>query len=168
MADEKYLNVLGFTDSPRLYPNDIWRNTSLPVIVTYVMEGQESQAVGLINNVGRVLPNNTILVYNLGLGNYGLKTVMVRFVGSFGLNGDCPQLLTYCNNSRCQSLTFSLADFPSHVDEESIRAYRPLVIQVEKNTITISICAIDCVRRTPSNAPVPFYSSSATTDSPAT
>jgi hypothetical protein len=151
VADEKYLNVLGFTDSPRLYPNDIWRNTSLPVIVTYVMEGQESQAVGLINNVGRVLPNNTILVYNLGLGNYGLKT-----------------LLTYCNNSRCQSLTFSLADFPSHVDEESIRAYRPLVIQVEKNTITISICAIDCVRRTPSNAPVPFYSSSATTDSPAT
>ncbi|KAH0810484.1 hypothetical protein GEV33_012306 [Tenebrio molitor] len=129
VADEKYLNVLGFTDSPRLYPNDIWRNTSLPVIVTYVMEGQESQAVGLINNVGRVLPNNTILVYNLGLGNYGLKTVMVRFVGSFGLNGDCPQLLTYCNNSRCQSLTFSLADFPSHVDEESIRAYRPLVIQ---------------------------------------
>ncbi|EFA09775.1 uncharacterized protein LOC100322888 [Tribolium castaneum] len=111
-ADEKYLTLLGFTDSPRLYPHDIWRNTSLPVIVTYVMEGQESQAVGLINNVGRVLPNNTILVYNLGLGNYGLKT-----------------LLNYCNNSRCQALTFSLANFPSHVDEESIRAYRPLVIQ---------------------------------------
>lgn len=92
-ADEKYLSLLGFTDTPRLYPNDVWRNTSLPVIVTYVMEGQESQAVGLINNVGKVLPNNTILVYNLGLGNYGLKTVnlprtfcyfqLIKYVFSF-------------------------------------------------------------------------------------
>lgn len=78
VADAKYLTLLGFTENPRLYPDDVWRNTSLPVIVTYVREGQESQAVGLINNIARVLPNNTILVYNLGLGNYGLKTVSLR------------------------------------------------------------------------------------------
>lgn len=63
-------------EKPRLYPKDIWHNTSLPVIITYVMEGQESQAVGFINNFGRILPNNTILIYNLGLGNFGLRTVI--------------------------------------------------------------------------------------------
>ncbi|KAF5273980.1 hypothetical protein FQA39_LY01096 [Lamprigera yunnana] len=74
IADEKYLKQLGFTDKPRLYPNDVWRNTTLPVIVTYVLDGQESQAIGFINNIGKVLPNNTILIYNIGLGNYALRT----------------------------------------------------------------------------------------------
>lgn len=77
VADEKYLTFLGFTDTPRLYPKDVWTNTSLPVIVTYVTKGQESQAVGLISNVAKVLPNNTILIYDLGLGNYGLKSVCI-------------------------------------------------------------------------------------------
>jgi hypothetical protein len=36
LADDKYLTLLGFTDSPRLYPAAIWKNTSLPIIVTYV------------------------------------------------------------------------------------------------------------------------------------
>lgn len=45
------------------------------MVVTYVLEGQESQAVGLIANVPRVLPNNTILIYNLGLSDYSLKIV---------------------------------------------------------------------------------------------
>ncbi|KAF2903100.1 hypothetical protein ILUMI_03088 [Ignelater luminosus] len=112
VADEKYLKQLGFVDKPRLYPNDVWRNTSLPVIVTYVMEGQESQAVGFINNFGRVLPNNTVLIYNLGLGNYGLRT-----------------LLNYCNSSRCQVVSFSLNEFPSHVEDDALHAYRPLIIQ---------------------------------------
>lgn len=75
VADEKYMTFLGFTESPRLYPKNVWTNTSLPVIVTYVIKGQESQAVGLISNVAKVLPNNTILIYDLGLGNYALKLV---------------------------------------------------------------------------------------------
>ena len=78
VSDEKYLAPIGLGPNPRLYPKDTWRNTSLPVFVTYVMEGQESQAVGVINNISKLLPNNTILVYNLGLGNYGLRTVSFR------------------------------------------------------------------------------------------
>lgn len=77
VSDEKYLTPVGLGPNPRLYPKDMWQNTSLPVFVTYVMEGQESQAVGVINNISKLLPNNTILVYNLGLGNYGLRTVSV-------------------------------------------------------------------------------------------
>lgn len=79
MADETHLTFLGFTETPRLYPKDIWTNTSLPVIVTYVSEFHESQAIGLIASVSKVLPNNTILVYDIGVGSYGLKTVSVLF-----------------------------------------------------------------------------------------
>lgn len=76
-ADEEFLTALDFTKNPRLFPKDIWRNTSLPVITTYVLDGQESQAIGLIFSVSRVLPNNTILVYNLGISDSGLKTVII-------------------------------------------------------------------------------------------
>ncbi|KAB0794998.1 hypothetical protein PPYR_11837 [Photinus pyralis] len=112
VADEKYLQMLGFVDKPRLYPTDVWHNTSLPVIVTYVLEGQESQAIGFANNIGKVLPNNTILIYNIGLGSYGLR-----------------MLQNYCNSSRCQVISFNLNEFPSHVEDEALRAYRPVVIQ---------------------------------------
>ncbi|GLV44508.1 uncharacterized protein CBL_10313 [Carabus blaptoides fortunei] len=112
IADEKYLKLLGFTTKPRLYPNDTWHNTSLPVVVTYVFDGQESQAIGLINNIGKILTNNTVLVYNLGLGSYSLQT-----------------LLNYCNSSRCQVVNFNFDEFPSHVQEERLHAYRPLIIQ---------------------------------------
>lgn len=74
-ADEEFLTALDFTTNPRLFPKDIWRNTSLPVVVTYVFDGQESQAIGLILSVSKVLPNNTILVYNMGLSDSSLKMV---------------------------------------------------------------------------------------------
>ncbi|XP_017781780.1 PREDICTED: uncharacterized protein LOC108566428 [Nicrophorus vespilloides] len=118
VADENLLAKLGFTKPSRLFPNDTWHNTTLPVIVTYVMEGQESQAIGLINNVGKLLPNNTVLVYNLGLGNYGLRTLM-----------------GYCNNSRCQVITYNLNEFPSHIQDDNFHAYRPIIIQDALNNV---------------------------------
>jgi hypothetical protein len=36
VADEKFLTLVGFSETPRLYPDDVWKNTSLPVIVTVV------------------------------------------------------------------------------------------------------------------------------------
>ncbi|XP_018324426.1 uncharacterized protein LOC108736477, partial [Agrilus planipennis] len=128
-ADDKYLNLLGFNNEPRIYPKDIWSNTSLPIVVSYVMEGQESQAVGLINNFARILPNNTILIYNLGLGNYGLKT-----------------LYNYCNHSRCQVITYSLTEYPSHVEDEDSHAFRPLIIQDALQKAG-AILFVECDRR---------------------
>lgn len=75
VTDEKFLKLLGFVERPRLFPNDTWRNTSLPIVVTYVLDGQESLVIGLINNVARALPNNTLLVYHFGLGSYALQNV---------------------------------------------------------------------------------------------
>lgn len=129
VTDEKYLSLVGLSEKPRLYPKDVWLNTSLPVFVTYVMEGQESQAIGLINNIGKLLPNNTIIVYNLGLGNHGLRT-----------------LLNYCNSSHCQVITFNLNDFPSHVEDDNLHAYRPLIVQ-DALQRTGAIFFIECYKR---------------------
>ncbi|KAI4453221.1 hypothetical protein MML48_scaffold00002779 [Holotrichia oblita] len=112
VIDDKYLAPIGLSTNPRLFPKSTWQNSSLPVFVTYVMEGEESQAVGVINNISKILPNNTILVYNLGLGNYGLRT-----------------MLNYCGGNHCQIITFSLNDFPSHVQDDNLHAFRPLIIQ---------------------------------------
>lgn len=130
VADEKHLARLGLTaETRRLYPDDMWYNSTLPVIVTYVMEGQESQAVGLINNLAKLLPNNSILVYNLGLGNYGYRT-----------------LLNYCNSSRCIVIPFKLNDFPSHIGDESLHAFRPLIIQ-DALQQTGAILFLECNQR---------------------
>lgn len=74
------MKVLGFNNEPRLYPNATWHNTSLPIIVTYLFDGQESLVVGLMNNVARVFPNNTLLVYHFGLGSYTLQNVINLYV----------------------------------------------------------------------------------------
>ncbi|KAK7866703.1 hypothetical protein R5R35_003242 [Gryllus longicercus] len=112
VADEKYLTLLGFTEHARLYPSAVWKNTSLPIVVTYVSDGQEQQAVGFARNVAHFLPNHTAIIYNLGLGQYGLQ-----------------MLLTHCNSSRCVVVNFDFSAFPSHVEEERLHAFRPLLIQ---------------------------------------
>lgn len=111
-ADEKYLFALGFNSSPRLYPHSVWTNTSLPVIVSYLFDGDAELGVGLVRNIAHYLPNHTLLLYNLGLGRYDLQLI-----------------LTYCNTSRCSVIDFYLTDFPSHISDHKIHAYRPIIIQ---------------------------------------
>nr|CAD7406355.1 unnamed protein product [Timema poppensis] len=121
VADDKYLTLLGFVERPRQFPGDVWRNTSLPIIITYsnvwsvvqVRDGQEQQGVGLARNTAHFLPNHTTLIYNLGVSQYGLQMLQAN-----------------CNSSRCVVVNFDLELFPSHVEEDRLHAYRPLVIQV--------------------------------------
>jgi hypothetical protein len=40
------------------------------------------------------------------------------------------QLQGHCNSSRCSVVNFELSFFPSHVEEERLHAFRPLIIQV--------------------------------------
>ncbi|XP_063228177.1 uncharacterized protein LOC134534080 [Bacillus rossius redtenbacheri] len=112
VADDKYLNVLGFTTKPRLYPSDVWKNTSLPIIVTYALDGQEQHAAAFARNTAHFLPGHTTVIYALGLGQYGLQTIQ-----------------NHCNSSRCVVVNFDLSVFPSHVEEERLSAYRPLIVQ---------------------------------------
>lgn len=39
-------------------------------------------------------------------------------------------MLNYCGGNHCQIITFSLNDFPSHVQDDNLHAFRPLIIQV--------------------------------------
>lgn len=40
-AEDEHLQLLGFTENPRLYPKNVWTNTSLPVVLTVLFKGQE-------------------------------------------------------------------------------------------------------------------------------
>lgn len=74
-ADERYLSILGFGEKARLYPEDVWHNSSLPVIVTYVLKGGTEQGVGLARNIAHFLPNHTLLVYYFGLPDQDIQAV---------------------------------------------------------------------------------------------
>ncbi|KAK3918895.1 GMP reductase [Frankliniella fusca] len=119
LASEKHLFHLGFGKNSHIYPSSLWTNTSVPAVVTYVKShGHEKYAIAFLRNVQHFLPNSTVLIYNLGLNQEKIQTI-----------------LNHCDNSRCMVLTFSLESFPSHVSDDVSHAYRPLIIQDALNRV---------------------------------
>lgn len=97
VVDEEYLFSLGFVIKPAIYPDTVWRNTTLPVVVTYVLDDEHSQAIGLVMCVAKYLPDHALLVYNLGISDYQL--VIVRHtipIVSFSTIMITVQLYTNC------------------------------------------------------------------------
>ncbi|GBP32068.1 hypothetical protein EVAR_21102_1 [Eumeta japonica] len=90
---------------------ELWHNVSVPSIVTYARGEQHAQAVGFIRAVAARLPHS-LLLYNLGLTSHSYNIIT-----------------NYCNSSKCIIIDFNLDAFPSHVSDENIHAYRPLIIQ---------------------------------------
>lgn len=84
-------------------------------IVTYVQTGETSSVILLLQNIATKLPNENIVLYDLGLTSYEYKT-----------------LSPYCNYStvKCSIVTYDLTVFPSHIqDKRMMHAYRPIVIK---------------------------------------
>lgn len=105
--DPKYLQLLGFNKPYE--PNA----TRIPFsIVTYILNGQAPSAILLIQNIAQKLANETLLLYDLGLSEE-----------------DSRSLTTYCNNSKCTVIPYDLTPFPSHVADEHMHAFRPLIIK---------------------------------------
>lgn len=75
VVNEDYLYALGFVAKPAIYPDSSWKNSTLPIVVTYVLDGEHSQAIGLVTCVVKYLPDHAILVYNLGIYDYQLNLV---------------------------------------------------------------------------------------------
>lgn len=75
VVNTEYLFTLGFVPNPAVYPNTSWKNTTLPVVVTYVLDDDHSQAIGLVTCAAKYLPDHAILVYNLGISDYQLVLV---------------------------------------------------------------------------------------------
>ncbi|KAF0303733.1 hypothetical protein FJT64_024331 [Amphibalanus amphitrite] len=120
-VDSKYLTALGFTSSPRVFPNHTWTNVTLPVIVTAAASGQGEQAAsgqgeqvtGLVLSARRHQSQLPVVVFDLGLGRYERQ-----------------QLEASCNSSMCWLQQLEFAAYPAHLDELRTRAFVPVVIQV--------------------------------------
>lgn len=104
--DTRYLDLLGFTQP--IY-NGTRYNFS---IVSYILNGQAPAAILLAQNIAARLPNDVLLIYDLGL-----------------LEEDSRALNAYCNNSKCSVIVYDLSLFPSYVTDEHMHAYRPLIIK---------------------------------------
>lgn len=105
--DPKYLSILGFTEDTRPYAN-----RSKFSIVSYVLNGQAASAISLIQNIALKLPNDTLLLYPIGLSET-----------------DSHALSTYCNTTKCAVIAYDLTRFPPHVSDERMHAFRPILIK---------------------------------------
>ncbi|XP_023941116.1 uncharacterized protein LOC112048014 isoform X2 [Bicyclus anynana] len=105
VQEERYLRLVGLEGQ-----TEAWHNTTVPALVTHARNDEHALVVAFVRAAAR-LPY-TILVYNLGLKPYSLAMVS-----------------NYCNSSKCAVIDFDLELFPSHVSDESISAFRPLIIQ---------------------------------------
>lgn len=82
-------------------------------MVTYSLYGQLASTILYAQNILSKLPNERLLIYDLGLSDY-----------------DVLKLQGFCNNSKgCQVLTFDLSPFPSYILDEKTHAFRPIIIK---------------------------------------
>lgn len=134
--DSKYLQILGF-ESPTgitvttssISSSIIKSNQTNPqnprtnfTIVSYVLNGQAAAAISLIQNIGTKLPNETLLLYDIGLSD-----------------DDSRALNAYCNNTKCTVIVYDLSQFPAYVSDERMHAFRPIII---KDALNHSKCIL--------------------------
>lgn len=75
-VDDTYLELLGFTDHPRLYPDIAETELNVPVVVTGVTSKNYENAFDLIDSTRKYLHDRHILIFDLGLGSYELVKVV--------------------------------------------------------------------------------------------
>ena len=73
--DSYHLELLGFSDTPRLYPKSVAADVVLPVVVTVATVSNYEGTMKLVDSVQRHLKNHTVVIYDLGLGSYELVKV---------------------------------------------------------------------------------------------
>lgn len=102
------MQLLGFTKQP-IY-NGTKANFS---IITYVLNGQIASTILLAQNIAAKLPNDTLLIYDLGLNINDLHT-----------------LNSACNTTKCIIITYDFSPLPSYIlDDNKMHAFRPIIIQ---------------------------------------
>lgn len=111
MTDSKYLALLGLDGQTSTTP--VILKPQNVTVVSLVRPGNEQYIYGFVRNVSHFLPNNSIVIYSVGLNEDSLQSVRVA-----------------CNSTRCNVIHFDLSPFPAHVEDDTLHVYRPLVIQV--------------------------------------
>ena len=74
-VDGTYLELLGFNKNPKLYPNDVDKKETLPVVVTGVTSHDYENAVPLLKSVRKYLHSHKMVIYDIGMGTYELLQV---------------------------------------------------------------------------------------------
>lgn len=111
VTDSKYLALLGLDGQTSTTP--VSPKPQNVTVVSLVRPGNEQYIYGFVRNVSHFLPNNSIVIYSVGLSEDSLQSI--RFT---------------CNSTRCNVIHFDLSPFPGHVEDDTLHVYRPLVIQV--------------------------------------
>lgn len=76
--NEKYLRALGFIENPRLFPNDVWQNVTLPVFVTAISNDQTNHVHPFLKSVQESFPEATVFLYDLGLDEDQINHVIMH------------------------------------------------------------------------------------------
>ena len=106
-------------------------NSTIPVVVvSAVTVKQLAEVPGFLNNVyTNILPPHVVVLWNLEKQHGdGLET-------EFSLS-----LKQLCNSTKCHVENFKFADYPTHVGDLQLSAYRPLIIQVLLNSLLRILC----------------------------
>lgn len=76
-----YLNLLGFTKNPVLFPHKVFRATEeqLPVISSSIASGEITQAIHLLKTAHKFLPSKLFLFFDLGLDYSDLNLVITGY-----------------------------------------------------------------------------------------
>ena len=74
---ETYLELLGFSDNPSLYPEGADESLHVPVVVTGVTSGTYENAFQLIKSVQKYFPDKHVMIFDLGLGSYETVAVSI-------------------------------------------------------------------------------------------
>lgn len=122
---DKYLRALGFVDSPRLFPSDVWHNVTLPVFVSAIKSGEANLAAGFVKSLQDHLPEYNLVLYDLGLDQDEITLVSFReeqLIGFLFLLSHLmsfvichfadKQGLQYFNNVRDKKVRFRRFSFP--------------------------------------------------------
>uniref|UniRef100_U5ESF9 Putative secreted protein n=1 Tax=Corethrella appendiculata TaxID=1370023 RepID=U5ESF9_9DIPT len=123
--DQKYLTQLGFipthsslsasasasTSSQTIYSiNNQTIKTNFSV-VTYTFNGEIASTILHAQNIATKLPNELLIIYDLGLNEQELQ-----------------KLQAFCNNSKCIVITYDLQQLPSYIFDQQMHAFRPILI----------------------------------------
>lgn len=119
VTDSKYLALLGLDGQTTTTPiNPKPHNVT---VVSLVRPGNEQYIYGFVRNVSHFLPNNSIVIYSVGLNEDSLQSIRLA-----------------CNSTKCNVTHFDLNPFPAHVEDDTLHVYRPLVIQVSNYLYSFS------------------------------
>ncbi|XP_023290116.1 uncharacterized protein LOC105700899 isoform X2 [Orussus abietinus] len=116
VTDSKYLALLGLNGPTNTTP--LTPKPQNVTVVSLLRPGSEQQIHGFVRNVSHFLPGNGIIVYGVGLNEEALQNVR-----------------SACNSSKCAVIRFDSSPFPTHVEDDRLHVYRPLVIQTALNSL---------------------------------